>query len=132
VRERSRVEVELHVLLLSPLHPACKLIYGYLVTVNLLATELTINLMKVETESTSQERVHLLDVLTEFVDVASLSRIVTCALDTTRSSLAALEANHIVSLPAVQRDWSLLQSLNSLVCIYTQSSIALLSNLIIL
>jgi hypothetical protein len=92
VRERSRVEVEFHVLLLSPLHPTCKLIYGYLVAVNLLATELTVNLMEVEAESTSQERVHLLDILTEFIDVASLSRIVTCTLDTTRSSLAALEA----------------------------------------
>ena len=119
-------------MLLSPLHPACKLIYGYLVTVNLLATELTVNLMKVEAESTSQERVHFLDILTEFIDVASLARIVTCTLDTARSSFATLEANHVVSLPAVQRDWSLLQSLNSLVCIYTQSCIALLCNLIIL
>ena len=102
MRERCRVEVELHVLLLSPLHPACKLVNRNLVTVNLLATELTVNLMKVETESTSQERVHLLDVLTELVDVASFARIVTCALDTTRSSLAALETNHVVSLPAVQ------------------------------
>ena len=132
MRERSRVEVELHVLLLSPLHPTCKLIYGYLVAVDLLATELTVNLVEVETESTSQERVHLLDILSEFIDVASLARVVTCTLDTARSSLATLEANHVVSLPAVQRDRSLLQSLNSLVCIYTQSSIALLSNLIIL
>ena len=102
MRERSRVEVELHVLFLSPLHPACKLVNGYFVAVNLLATELSVDFMKVEAESTSEERVHLLDILTEFIDVASLARIVTCALDTTRSSLAALEANHVVSLPAVQ------------------------------
>ena len=56
MRERSRVEVEFHVLLLSPLHPTCKLIYGYLVAVNLLATELTVNFVEVEAESTSQER----------------------------------------------------------------------------
>ena len=44
----------------------------------------------------------------------------------------ATVANHIVSLPAMQRDRSFLQCLDSLVGIYTQRSIALFCNLVIL
>ena len=108
MRERSRVEVELHILLLSPLHPACELVDGYLVAVNLLATELTVNLMQVKTEGTSQKRVHLLDVLTQLVDITSLAGIVACTLYATRCSFATFKTYHIVSLPAVQGDRSLL------------------------
>ena len=132
MRERSRVEIELHVLLLCPLHPTCELLYGYLVTVDLLAPELTIYLVEIETEGTSEERVYLFNILSEFIDIASLARIVTCTLDTARSSLTTLETNYIVSLPAMQRDRSFLQCLDSLVGIYTQSSIALFCNLVIL
>ena len=46
----------------------------------LLAAELTVNFVEVEAESTSQERVHLLDILSEFIDVASLARVVSCTL----------------------------------------------------
>ena len=42
------------------------------------------------------------NILTQLVDVACLTGIVSCGLNTTRGSLIALEADNIVSLPAVQ------------------------------
>ena len=132
VRERGGVEVELQVMLLSPLHPTLEVLYANLVTVNKLAAELTVGLVEVQTIGTSQEGLHFLDVLAQLVDVACLARIVACCLDTTRGSYVALEAYYVVSLPAVQGDRSLLQGLDGLICVHTKSGIALLSNLVIL
>ena len=102
MRERCRVEVELKVILLGPLHPTLEILYAYLVTVYELAIELTIDFMEIQAERTSQERLHFLYVLTQFVYVASLAWIVACRLDATRSSLATLKTYYIVCLPAVQ------------------------------
>ena len=132
VRERGGVEVELHVVLLAPLHPALEVLNAYLVAVNELAAEFSVGLVQVQTECTGEHGLYFLDVLTQFVDVAGLARIVTCGLDTTGSCHVALETYYVVGLPAVERDRSLLQQLDSLVCINTQSGIALLCYFIIL
>ncbi len=65
-------------MLLCPLHPSLEVLNAHLVAVNELAVELTVDFVEVQTVSTCEQSLHLLDVLTQFVDVASLAGIVTC------------------------------------------------------
>jgi hypothetical protein len=108
VRERSRVEVQFQIVLLSPFHPSLEVFSFNLVTVNELTTEFTISFVKVQTIRTSQKRRNLLDVLTKFIYIAGFARIVTSCLDTAGSSNVTFEADNIVSLPAMEADRSLL------------------------
>ena len=78
------------------------MLYAHLVAVNKLVAKLSVGLMEVKAQSTGEQRCHLVNILAQLVDVACLTGIVSCGLNTTRGSLIALEADNIVSLPAVQ------------------------------
>jgi len=130
VRERSRVEVEFQVMLLCPLHPALEVLHLNLVAVNKLSAEFSVGLVQVQTEGSGKERFHLINILAQLIDIASLSRIVSCGLDTARCCHVALKADNVVCLPAVERYRSFLESLDSLVCIDTKSGVALFSHFV--
>ena len=73
-----------------------------LVAVDELATEVAVDLVEVQTVVAGDERLDELDVLTHLVDVTGTAGIVASGLDATREGVVALEAHHIVGLPAVQ------------------------------
>ena len=54
-----------------------------LVAVDELSTEVTVDLMQIQTMVTSEQRLHELDVLTNLIDVTGTARIVTRGLNAT-------------------------------------------------
>ena len=74
----------------------------HLVAIHLLALEISINLMEVQTMVACDERLHELDVLAHLVNVAGTARIVASGLDTAREGIVTFETHYIVGLPAVQ------------------------------
>ena len=87
----------------------------HLVAVDKFVAEFAVGLVQIQAKAAAQQRCHLVDVLSQFVYVAGLSGVVAGGLYATRGSLIALEAYHVVGLPAVQGDRSLLQSFDSFV-----------------
>ena len=83
MRERRRVEVQLHLVLLSPLNPALEMFQLTLVTVNELTSEVTIYLVQVQAVVTTQQSLYELNILTYFIDITGTTRIVTCGLNAT-------------------------------------------------
>ena len=81
VGETGGIEVELHVVLLGPVNPALEMLYLYLVSVNELIAEVTIDFMEVQTVITSDERLYKLDVFTYLIYITGTTRIITCGLD---------------------------------------------------
>jgi hypothetical protein len=77
-------------------------LYLHLVAIYELASEVTIDLVEVQTMITSDEGLYEFDVLTHLVDVTGTTRIVSCGLNTTTEGLVALETYDVVCLPAVQ------------------------------
>ena len=131
VRERRRVEVELHVVGLGPIDPALEVARLYLVTIYELITEVAIDLVQVQAVLTRNERSGLQHILTQLVDVAGTTRVVTRSLNTTRQGTGlGLEADYVVSLPAVQRERDFLQFLERSIRINADSGITLFGDLI--
>ena len=81
VRERRRVEVELHAVLFRPLDPALEMPGLHLVAVDRLAAELAVDLVQVQAVRTGDERLGLKDVGTQLPDVAGFARVVARGLD---------------------------------------------------
>ena len=108
MRERGRVEVQHHVVFLGPLHPALEVLHFHLVAVDKLSAEVTVDFVQVQAVVAGQQRLHKLDVLSHLVDVAGAAGIVACGLNATTEGIVALEAHHVVCLPAVERDLLLL------------------------
>ena len=68
MRERSRVEVKLHVMLLTPFNPTLEVFRFYLIAVNHLALEISVNLMQVQAVSTWNIRSGFQDVGTQLIN----------------------------------------------------------------
>src|SRR5574344_2451015 len=102
MRKTCRIEVELHIILLSPVHPCLEITCIYLITVYEFIFEITISLVQIKTKSTREQTLYLLDILTDLVNIASTAWIVTCRLNTTRQSFITFKAHHVISLPAMQ------------------------------
>ena len=102
----------------------------YLVAIDELAAEVSVNLMEVHTVVTSEESLDKLQVSADFIYVPGASGIVSGGLDTSGKTGGALEAHHIVSLPAVQGNLLFLKLLDSLVGVYPDSGVALFGHLI--
>ena len=71
---------------------------------NKFVAELAVGLVQIQAKAAAQQRCHLVDVLSQFVYVAGLPGVVAGGLYAARGSLIALEAYHVVGLPAVQGD----------------------------
>ena len=127
VREGCGVEVELHAVLLGPLHPALEVFHLDLVAVDELASEVAVYLVQVQAVLSCQQSLDELDVLAHLVDVAGTAGIVSCGLYAARERFVPLEAHHVVGLPAVQRDLLLLQVGYCLVCVYSDCGVAFFS-----
>ena len=80
--ETGGVEIELHVVLLGPVNPALEMFHLYLVAINELIAEVTIDLMEVQTVITSDECLYKLDVFTYLIYITGTTWIITCGLDT--------------------------------------------------
>ena len=102
MRERSRVEVELHIVLLGPVDPALEVLHFYLVAIHELSSEVTVDLVEVQTVVTAKEGLYKLNILAHLVDVTCTTRVVACGLDTAAEGFVTLEAHHIVGLPAME------------------------------
>ena len=103
MRERSRVEVELHIMFFTPFNPALEMFRFYLVAVYHLTLEISIDFMQVQTMSTRDIRSSLQDVGTQFINVTSFARIITGCLNTSgqRTGLY-FKSSNVISLPAVE------------------------------
>ena len=71
-----------------------------------------------------------LDVGPDLVDVAGAARIVTGGLDSAGEAVLGFETNHVIGLPAVQGNGSLLKDFDSLVGVHADGGIALLGELV--
>ena len=100
--ERRRVEVKFHIVLLGPVYPALEMLHLHFITIDELSTEITIDLMEVQTVVARNKGLDELDVLTYLVDITGTSRIVSCGLNAAREGVVTLETHHIIRLPAVQ------------------------------
>ena len=67
---------------------------------------------------------------THLVDVTRTTRVVARCLYAAAERLVALEAHHVVGLPAMQADGGLLQLGNRLVCVHADGGITFLCNLV--
>ena len=130
MRERSGIEVQLHVVFGCPLHPAFEVFRFYLITIHKLASKVTIDFMQVQTMITRNQRSRLQNVGTEFIDIASLARIVTGRLDTTGQFASRFKAGHIICLPAMQGKLDTLQLFQYFFYIYTDGRITFHSQFI--
>ena len=130
MREGCGVEVELHPVLLTPFHPALEVSRLNLVTVNVLALEITVDLVQVQTLCSTEEALHELDVAAELVDVAGAARVVAGRLDSACEGGVVLEAHHVVSLPALEGDRGLLKKLYRFVCVHADGGVTLFGHLI--
>ena len=79
--KRSAVEIQFHIVLLGPLHPAGEMFGGYLVPVYFFAGEIPVYLVQVQPVASRDKRSGLEDVGAQFVDIAGSPRIVACHLD---------------------------------------------------
>ena len=131
VRETSAVEVELHVVGLGPVDPALEVLRLDLVAVDLLAAEVAVDGVDVQTMVTGEQRLDLFDVLADLLDVAGLARIVARSLNTSGElAVGILETGHVVGLPAVQRQRYLGNLFEHGVGIHADFGIALLGGLV--
>ena len=98
-----------------------------LVTVNVLALEITVDLVQVQTLCSTEEALHELDVAAELVDVAGAARVVAGRLDSACEGGVVLE---VVSLPALEGDRGLLKKLYRFVCVHADGGVTLFGHLI--
>ena len=124
--ERGAVEVELHVHRFAPVDPALKVLHAHLVAVDELAAEVAVDFMKVDALCASEQRVDELKVGAHLVDGAGTTGVVTRGLDAAREAGVALEAHHIVGLPAVQRDGGFLEGGDGFVSVDAEGGVAFL------
>ena len=102
VRETRGIEVKLHVSFFCPFHPTLEMFYLHLVAVHKLSAELSVSFMEIQTHVSCEKTRNLVNVLTQLVDVACFAGIITCGLNTARSSFVALKTHNVISLPAMQ------------------------------
>ena len=74
----------------------------YLIAIHELASEVTIDLMEIQTVVTCDKGLHEFDILAHLVNITGTSRIVSSCLDTTRERIITLETYYVVGLPAMQ------------------------------
>ena len=75
-----------------------------LVAVYLFAAEFTVDFMKTQTVGSAQQGGDFLNILTNFINVAGASWIVSRGLNTAGEySIGSFKTNYVVGLPAVQR-----------------------------
>ena len=130
VREGGGVEVELHAVLGSPLHPALEVARFHLVAVDKLPAEVAVYLVQAQAVLAGYVRRGLQDVLAQLVYVAGLAGIVARGLYAAGERAARLEAGHVVGLPAMQGKGCALQGVHSLVRIDAQGGIAFLGQFV--
>ena len=82
VGERSGVEVKLHLVFGSPLHPAFKVFHLYLVAVYKRSAKISINLVQIQAVLAGDIGSGFQDIPSQFFHRASLARIVARGLDT--------------------------------------------------
>ena len=123
MRERCGIEVQLHVVLSSPLHPALEMRRFYLITIYKLTTEVTIYFVQIQAMVTRNQRSSLEDIGTQFIDIASLARIVARSLNATGQFACRFKAGNIVCLPTMKRQLNLLQLFHHFLYIDTDSCI---------
>ena len=78
------------------------MLHLHLVTVNELSSEITVDLVEVQTVVTAQKGLYKLNILAHLVDVTSTAWVVAGGLDSAAEGLVTLEAHHIVGLPAME------------------------------
>ena len=122
--EGGGVEVELHVVLLCPLHPAFEVAGLHLVAVHELSAEFPVDFVQAQAMASGNEGRGFKDVGPQLLDVARPSGIVAGGLDAAGQCAARLEAGHVVGLPAVKREGDALQGVQNLVCGDAQCGIA--------
>ena len=125
VGEGGGIEIQLHPLFGSPLHPALEMFGADLVTVDELAAELAVDLMQVEPVSAGYQGGCHLDVGTEFFDVPGLAGIVAGGLDAAGEGAGVLEAGYVVGLPAMEGNLDVLQLFQGRIGVDAQGGIAL-------
>ena len=86
-----------------------------LVAVHESVLEIAVDFVQVQPVAARDEALRKLDVGAHLFDVAGPSGIVAGGLDAAGEGLAALEAHHIVGLPAMQGDRGFLEGFDGLV-----------------
>ncbi len=130
VRETRGIEVKLHVSFFCPFHPTLEMFYLHLVAVHKLSAELSVSFMEIQTHVSCEKTRNLVNVLTQLVDIACFAGIITCGLNTARSSFVALKTHNVISLPAMQRDRSSFKCFDSLIGINSKLRVTRFSKLV--
>ena len=112
-----------------PLDPSREMFHLHLVAVDLLAAELAVDLVQVQTVRAGNVTGGFEDVGAQLLDVACLARIVARSLNAARQLAAPiLESGDVVRLPAVQRQADALQFFQGFVGIDSDGRIPLASD----
>ncbi len=100
------------------------------IAVDEFSAEIPIDFMEVHAQGSSQEFLREFQILSDLVDVRSLSGIVSGYLNTAAQSDVPFETGHVVRLPALERNRGFFKSCDSLVGIDSYGSVAFLRDCI--
>ena len=123
MRERSGIEIQLHIIFSCPLYPTFEVSRFYLVTVNKFATEVTIDFMKIQAVSSRNIAGCFQYVLSQFFHITSLARIVSGSLNASGQCTLCFKSGYIICLPAMQGEGNLLQGVHCFLYIYADSCV---------
>ena len=130
MRERSRVEIQLHSVLSRPLHPTFEVLHLYLVAVYERTAEITVYFVQVQAMLTGNVRSGFQNIAAQLLHIACLAGIITGSLDAAGQRAARLEADNVVRLPAMHGDCYFLELLHYLFYIHPKSGITFFGYLI--
>ena len=95
------VEVQADLVRLGPVHPVLELGDGVCIAIDLLAVLFGIGGVQVELGRAGDHGAGKVDVCAQLLGVAGAARIVAGGLDAASQAVGAVEADHVVALPAV-------------------------------
>ena len=95
------VEVQADLVRLGPVHPVLEFGDGVFIAIDLLAVLFGVAGVQVQLGGTGNHGAGEIDVRAQLLGVAGAARIVAGGLDAARQAVGAVEADHVVALPAV-------------------------------
>ncbi len=130
VRERRTVEVKLGVVLSSPFDPVLEMLRSNLVPVYELSLEVTVDLVQIQSVSTGNKTLGLENVRAELLNVAGLTRIIACRLNSSSEVSCAFKTCNVISLPAMHAEMEILKLVKDFFGVDAVGCISLLGDFI--
>ena len=131
MREGCGVEVELHIVLLSPVHPAAEMFRCHLVPVHSLPLEVAVDFVEIEPVGSRNQGLCLYDILSELIDISRFPWIVSCNLDSAGEARGQFfKSSNVICLPAMQGKMKILHCLQDFVCVNADVCITFLCDFV--